>query len=144
MKENAIVYFSAIDMSITASQAGASFADDAISLCEAIVDEAPLSSIITFIEDMQQVAKQARSDAQDMFDKFRSVRRGFFNVHDLVIFFNRQLTPRYVYRSQIKYRKHPIKSSEIHRRLRRPSVGMSEVDLSQGLSVEQHYRRITS
>jgi hypothetical protein len=83
VKEHAIVYFSAIDMSIKASQAGASFAEDAISLCEAIVDEAPPDSIIAFIDDMQEVAKQARKDAEDMLEKFRSVRRGFLNVNFL-------------------------------------------------------------
>jgi hypothetical protein len=81
VKKHSIVYFSAIDMSIKASQAGASFAEDAISLCEAIVDDAPLNYIIAFIDDMQRVAMQARSDAEDMLEKFRTVRQGFYNVN---------------------------------------------------------------
>jgi hypothetical protein len=80
IRHHTAVYFDAIDMSIQISEEGASFAEDAFALCRFLSQDNPSESLMAFLDDMIELASKAHQSAQSTVDKFRSARRGLFQV----------------------------------------------------------------
>jgi hypothetical protein len=81
IKDNAINYFAAIDMSVHTSQSGVAIAGDAISLCDFLRDGESEDDLVAYIQDMQERAQEAVQEARNTVAKFKEVRQGLNQVH---------------------------------------------------------------
>lgn len=74
-------YYSAIHKSTDTAENSCSFAKDAVAFCERLMlQKDTLPTLIRGLQDIIQVAEQAREGAEDMGKQFRNVRIELFNV----------------------------------------------------------------
>lgn len=76
-------YYLAIQKSAETAAKGCSFASDAIAFCQRLIENRANDSVEALsrgLQDIQLIAKTAHEGSKDMNNRFRSVRKGLFQV----------------------------------------------------------------
>jgi len=82
-----MAYYYALDLSIVTAERGCTFCDDAELLCDALVDvNYSTEDLQVFITDMRSIVKRAHEEALQVSERFRSVRRGLYQVSSFNFF----------------------------------------------------------
>jgi len=81
IREQSVVYYHALDLSIKTVEDGYTFSSDSEYLCDFLVDpNNTTEDIQEFIDDMRQIARQAHEDAKVISEMFRGVRQNLNQV----------------------------------------------------------------
>jgi hypothetical protein len=81
IREQSVVYYRALDMSIKTVEDGYTFSSDSEYLCDFLLDpKNTVEELQEFINDMRKIAKQAHEDAKVMSEMFRGVRQNLNQV----------------------------------------------------------------
>lgn len=74
-------YYSAIYKSADTAEKGCFFAKDAVAFCERLITQSdPLSDLVRGLQDIIEIADQAKKGAEDMRGQFRKIRVELFEV----------------------------------------------------------------
>lgn len=77
------IHNSSFQISVKACQYGINLAEDAISICQDIVGRVYIHCEALSMDEMRKAAEKSYTNALDMFESFRSVRRKVVEVHIL-------------------------------------------------------------
>jgi len=81
IRQQAVGYYRALDLSVITAEAGYSFCEDAEQLCDFLVDpQYTVQELQEYIQDMREVARSAHEDAKTMCESFRNVRQGLNQI----------------------------------------------------------------
>ena len=81
IREQSVVYYRALDLSIKTVEDGYTFSTDSEFLCDYLHDpNNTVEELQEFIGDMRKMAKQAHNDAKVMSEMFRRVRQNLSRV----------------------------------------------------------------
>ncbi|KIM34535.1 hypothetical protein M408DRAFT_325910 [Serendipita vermifera MAFF 305830] len=81
--QEAQAFYRSLDQSVQTAQGGYSFAEDAILLCDCLLTPKgthTIEELIEYIEDMQEKAQVAHSQAKEVSNMFRGNRENFFEI----------------------------------------------------------------
>jgi len=81
IKEQSVVYYRALDLSIKTVEDGYTFSSDSEYLCDFLLDPKNTpEELQEFIDDMRQIARRAHEDAKEMSEMFRGVRQNLNQI----------------------------------------------------------------